>query len=195
MQMILLSEATAARRTLYFLAANTADDSAYTSTLTGADIKISIAGSAEANSTGTATHIANGLFKYVFEAAEVATLGAGSLRLAKTGVYGDVYTFQVVAVNPYDAAAFGMSNLDATITSRLADEDYSEPGAAVLAAAVFSGVSLQTTLQRIFAGAAGKRAGIGSGIEYYYDPPGTTAIITATIDASGNTTAITYGAP
>jgi hypothetical protein len=189
------SEATAARRTVSFVVAASADDSPYTSALSGADLKISKAGAAEADSAGTATHVANGRYTYVFTAGEVDTLGEICIRINKTGTWGDIVVAQVVAVNANDSAAFGISRIDAAVTTRLASGDYTDPGTDVLAAQVFSGVSLQTTLQRIFAGAAGKRAGIGSGIEYYYDPPGTTAIITATIDSSGNTTAITYGAP
>ena len=111
------SEATAARRTVYFTAVET-DDTTYESTLAGADIRISKAGGAEANSLGTATHIATGLFKYVFDAGEVDTLGEVSLRLAKTGVYNDVRVVNVVPFDPYSSTSLGLSNLDATVSSR-----------------------------------------------------------------------------
>lgn len=113
------SEATDARKTVYFTAVNTADDSAYTSTLSSADIQISKAGGAEANSAGTATHIATGLFKYVMTAGECDTLGEVSIRLAKAGVYNDVRTVNVVAFDPYSATSLGLSNLDATVSSCL----------------------------------------------------------------------------
>lgn len=112
------SESTAARRTVYFTAVNTADDSAYTSTLSGADIQVSKAGGAESNSAGTATHIATGLFKYVMTAGECDTLGEVSIRLAKSGVYNDVRTVNVVPWDPYSASSLGLSNLDATVSSR-----------------------------------------------------------------------------
>lgn len=111
------SESTAARRTVYFTAVNTADDSAYTSTLSGADIQVSKAGGAESNSAGTATHIATGLFKYVMTAGECDTLGEVSIRLAKSGVYNDVRTVNVVPWDPYSSTGLGLSNLDATVSS------------------------------------------------------------------------------
>lgn len=112
------SEATAARRTVFFTAINTADDSVYTSTLSGSDIMLSKAGGTEAASTGTATHIATGLFKYVLATDEVDTLGELSLRLAKTGVYNDVRVINVVGFDPYSATSLGLSNLDAAVGTR-----------------------------------------------------------------------------
>lgn len=120
------SESTSARRTVYFTAVKTADDTAYTSTLSGSDIMISKAGGSEAASAGTATHIATGLFKYVMTAGECDTLGEVSIRLAKSGVYNDVRTVNVVPWDPYSASSLGLSNLDATVSSRLASADYED---------------------------------------------------------------------
>jgi len=118
------SESTAARRTVYFTAVNTADDSAYTSTLSGSDIMISKAGGSEAASAGTATHIATGLFKYELTTGECDTLGELSIRLAKAGVYNDVRVVNIVAFDPYNTTSLGLTNVDATVSSRLASSDY-----------------------------------------------------------------------
>ncbi len=112
------SESTAARRTVYLTAVNTADDSAYTGALSGADIMIGKAGAAESASAGTATHVATGLFKYVMTAGECDTLGETSIRLAKSGVYNDVRTVNVVAFDPYTGSDLGLTNLDTTVSSR-----------------------------------------------------------------------------
>jgi len=119
------SEATAARRTVILGPfANTADDSAYTSSLSGADLKISKAGAAFANSAGTATHLEAGYFSYVLTAAECDTLGTLVIRCAKTGVYPDGYTVQIVAFDPNAVAGLGLTNLDAAVSTRLATTDY-----------------------------------------------------------------------
>jgi hypothetical protein len=112
------SESTAARRTFYFTATNTADDSAYTGALSGADLKISKAGGAEASSAGTATHIATGLFKYEATAGECDTLGELCLRVAKSGLYNDVRVKTVVPWDPFNASSLGLTNIDAPISTR-----------------------------------------------------------------------------
>lgn len=111
------SEAAAARRTIYFTAVQSTDDAAYTGTLAGADIRVSKAGGAEANSLGTATHIATGLFKYELTAGECDTVGEVSIRIAKADIYNDVRTVNVVAFDPYSATSLGLTNLDATVSS------------------------------------------------------------------------------
>lgn len=120
------SESTSARRTVYFTAVKTADDTSYTSTLSGSDIMISKAGGSEAASAGTATHIAAGLFKYELTTGECNTLGELSIRLAKTGVYNDVRVVNIVAFDPYSASSLGLTNLDTTVSSRLASSDYED---------------------------------------------------------------------
>lgn len=162
------SESTAARRTVYFTAVNTADDSAYTSTLSGADIQVSKAGGAESNSAGTATHIATGLFKYVMTAGECDTLGEVSIRLAKSGVYNDVRTVNVVPWDPYNATSLGLSNIDATVSSRLASADY-EDLATMLAAAdtIETGLPLGDAIRFMVAVLAGVTGGAGTGTETY----------------------------
>jgi hypothetical protein len=187
------SETTAARRTVYFTAVNTADDSAYTSTLSGADIRISKSGGAEANSTGTATHIATGLFKYEFAVGEVDTLGELSLRLAKTGVYNDVRTINIVAFDPYDGTGLGLTTLDATVSSRLSSSNYAAPTTLLTETdGVETGLTLREALRIVLASAAGRRSGIGTGTELYRDFGNTKSRITMVFDGNGNTTSVTY---
>jgi len=162
------SESAAARRTVYFTAVNTADDSAHTSTLSGADIRVSKAGGSESNSSGTATHIATGLFKYVLTADECDTLGEVSIRLAKAGVYNDVRVVNIVAFDPYTGSDLGLTNLDAPMSSRLASNDYQNI-AAMLAEpdTIENGVSLRGFLRALGAVQGGKTAGAGTGTEYF----------------------------
>jgi hypothetical protein len=186
------SEATAARRTIYFTAVNT-DDSAYTSTLSGADIQISKAGGAEANSAGTATHIATGLFKYVMDVSECDTLGEMSIRLAKTGVYNDVRVINIVGFDPNSATSLGLSNLDATVSSRLATASYQDVDDILDAAdSIETGVTIRGMFRLILAALAGKISGGGTTtITIRNAVADSKARITATVDSSGNRTAIT----
>jgi hypothetical protein len=194
MQLIKQSESTAARRTIFIgPLANTADDSAYTSTLTGADLRISKAGGSESNSAGTATHIANGLFKYEFTAGECDTLGALSVRVAKTGVYGDVFVSQVVPLDPYDATALGLSRLDAAVSTRLASSTYEAPDTLLTeASGIEPGLTLQGALRLILAATSGRRSGIGTGTELYRDYGNTKARVSMVFDSNGNTSSVTY---
>lgn len=186
------SESTAARRTVYFTAVNTADDSAYTSTLSGADIQVSKAGEAESNSAGTATHIATGLFKYVMTAGECDTLGEVSIRLAKSGVYNDVRTVNVVPWDPYAVAGLGLTNLDATVSSRVAAADYEAIDDWLDSAdSVETGLTLRGFFRLAGAVLFGKSAGAGSGTETFRSAVADGKVrVTSTI-SSNNRTAVT----
>ena len=111
------NESTAARRTIYVQLTKTADDTAYTTALGAADLKISKAGGAEASSDGTSTHLGGGVFAYVLTIDEVGTLGAGYVRVAQADCYARVYPFQIVAFDPMAASNLGLSNLDTTVSS------------------------------------------------------------------------------
>lgn len=190
------SEATAARRTVVLGPfANTSDDSAYTSALSGADLKISKAGGAFANSTGTATHLEAGYFAYVLTASECDTLGELVIRCAKTGVYPDAKAVQVVAFDPCAATNLGLTNLDTTVGSRLPTASYAAPSTLLTSTdGVETGLTLQAAIRLVLAGVAGRRMGIGSDTEVYRDFGNTKARITMTLDSGGNTTAVTYDA-
>lgn len=186
------SEATAARRTIYFTAVNTADDSAYTSVLAGADIRIGKSGGSEADSLGTATHIATGLFKYVFDTTEVDTVGEVSVRLAKSGVYNDVRVVNVVAFDPYAVAGLGLTNLDATVSSRVAAADYEAIDDWLDSAdSVETGLTLRGFFRLAGAVLFGKSAGAGSGTETFRSAVADGKVrVTSTI-SSNNRTAVT----
>lgn len=159
------SESIAARRTVYITAVNTADDSAYTGSLSGADLMVGKAGGTEANSTGTATHVATGLFKYVFATAELDTLGEVSLRLAKTGVYNDVRVVNVVAFDPYTGSNLGLSSLDTTVSSR---SSHSVADILDLADGVETGMTPRQALRLVAAILGGKTEGADTTSEKFY---------------------------
>ncbi|HMN15296.1 MAG TPA: hypothetical protein PKD55_23515, partial [Bellilinea sp.] len=116
---IYINESNAARRTIDLALANTADGSPYTGAAPGVgEAKVKKAGGSEANHAGTFTHIGGGHWEYTFHAGEVDTNGKLSLRINKSGVYGDVYSHQVVSYNPHSASSLGLSNLDAAISTR-----------------------------------------------------------------------------
>jgi len=185
------SESTAARRTIYFTAVET-DDTSYESTLSGADIRISKAGGSEADSLGTATHIATGLFKYVFDTTEVDTVGEVSVRLAKSGVYNDVRVVNVVAFDPYAVAGLGLTNLDATVSSRVAAADYEAIDDWLDSAdSVETGLTLRGFFRLAGAVLFGKSAGAGSGTETFRSAVADGKVrVTSTI-SSNNRTAVT----
>lgn len=187
------SESTASYRTIFLLAANSVDDSAYTSGLSGADLKISKAGAAEASSAGTATHLGGGLYKYEFTTGEVDTLGAISVRISKAGVWGDVVTGQVVAFNPNQAASLGLSNLDAAVSSRVAQASYEAPSTLLTYPdGIETGWTLQQALRIALAVLAGEVSGAGTGTEVFRNITDSKARVTSTVDTSGNRTAVSY---
>jgi hypothetical protein len=174
MQIIKQSESTASLRTVYITAINSADDTPYTGAFTSAELRISKAGGAEANSAGTATHIANGVHAYQLTVAEVNTLGPVLLRIARTGVYGSAFSFQVVVTDPYSATASADALLDR-------------------ADGVEAGLTLRNALRAIAAGQAAKRSGAGTATEVYRNAVADSKNrMTVSTDASGNVTAITY---
>lgn len=185
------SESTAARRTIYFTAVET-DDTSYESTLSGADIRISKAGGSEADSLGTATHIATGLFKYVFDTTEVDTVGEVSVRLAKSGVYNDVRVVNIVAFDPYSATSLGLTNLDATVSSRVAAADYEAIDDWLDSAdSVETGLTLRGFFRLAGAVLFGKSSGAGSGTETFRSAVADGKVrVTSTI-SSNNRTAVT----
>lgn len=158
------SESTAARRTFYFTATNTADDSAYTGALSGADLKISKAGGAEASSAGTATHIATGLFKYEATAGECDTLGELCLRVAKSGLYNDVRVKTVVPWDPFNASSLGLSNLDAAVSTR---STLTAATLLDLADGIETGLTPRQALRLIASVIAGLTTGAGTNTEVF----------------------------
>lgn len=120
MHLFKLSESTAARRRLLLRCVDATDGVTAETGLTFAagELKVSKNGGAEANHAGTVTEIAGGMYHYEFAAAELDTIGTLYVRVEKTGVHPFVGVAQVVAYDPNDAAALGISRLDAAVSSR-----------------------------------------------------------------------------
>lgn len=187
------SESTAARRTISFVVSNTSDGSGHTTNLLASELKISKGGGAEANASNGSTHVANGRHTLVLTAGEIDTIGELSIRIAKTGVYGDVITHQVVAYDPGDAADLGLTNVDATISSRLATVAYEAPSALLTTTdGVETNWTVRDALRVMLSVLAGKVSGAGTGTEVFRSVTDTDNRVTATVDTSGNRTSVTY---
>jgi hypothetical protein len=197
MQVIKLSEATAAYRKFMFFAFD--DDSADSYapktglTFSAGELRWKKAGVADANAAGTATELGGGWYEYEATAGECDTLGVALLRTNKTDVYSEGTPVQIVAYNPMSSVSLGLSNLDATVSSRLPTSTYEAPSTLLsYASGIDTGLTLKSALQAIFATTAGRRSGVSSGIELFRNYPNTGNTISMTYDASGNTTAVTY---
>jgi hypothetical protein len=197
MQQVLLNEATAARRRipLFLFDDDAADDFAPKTGLTfsASEILISKNGATEVNSAGSVVEIAGGGYYYQATQAELDTVGFFSVRPNKTDVYGSPSVVQIIALNLYDAAAAGMTNLDAVISTRLASASYAAPTALLTSTdGVETGLTLQGALRLMVASVAGRRSGVNTGVELMRDYANSKTRITMTFDSNGNTTAVTY---
>lgn len=189
------SASTGAKRTIIFRAVDATDGYTAETGLTfgSGEIKISKNGAAEANHAGTVTEIAGGMYKYEFALAEVDTVGALSFRTNKSGVRPQAFLHQVVAFDPTSAASLGLSNLDATVSSRLQGTSYTAPTALLTSTdGVETGLTVQGALRLILAAVAGRRTGLTSTAASFKDYPNTKVRVTMTYDASGNTSTATY---
>ncbi len=119
------SQATAARRRIPFYFVDDTDGKTPEMGLTfsGSDIKVSKNGGAEADFGGSMSEVSGGLYYYEATAGELDTLGFLTVRAIKSGARTFPALVQVVAMDDYDAAAAGMSNLNATVGSRAAPGD------------------------------------------------------------------------
>ena len=111
-------EATAARRRIPLYLVDSGDGiTPETAVSPGtAELKVSKNGAGEANFGGSWNNVGNGIYYYEATAAELDTVGYLSLRLAVAGVRTFIAVAQVVAFDPYDVAAMGMTNLDAAVS-------------------------------------------------------------------------------
>lgn len=98
----------------------TADGSAVT---TGASLVVAKDG-VEAAAAGTLAHYAGGIWKYTPTQGET-NCAIMALVLTATGADTVLLNILTTAANPQDATAFGIGNLDAAITSRMAT--YTQP--------------------------------------------------------------------
>jgi hypothetical protein len=115
--MALLKQSTTYTRT-FFMVSSTDHLSAKTG-LTVV-VNISKAGAAFGAAAGAVSEIANGWYKVALTTADTGTLGDLSFHCTSSGADDTDFVDQVVAVDVQDAVAFGLSRLDAAISSRMA---------------------------------------------------------------------------
>lgn len=119
--------------------------------------------------------------------ASTTNLTAGTIATVSGNVNGSVGS----------VTGLTASNLDATVSSRLASASYTAPdSAATIAAAVWAtvidGTNSAIKLMRGMAAALlGKASGLATTSAVYRDAPDSKDVITATVDADGNRTAVT----
>lgn len=124
--MLLLSEATAARRRWYFACVDDTDGKTPETGLTFAagELQLSKNGAAFGNVAGTATEVSDGLYYYEATAGELDTVGALAFKVEKSGVRLVLMAVgQVVATDPYTAGATSaqVDTLEASATAIEAD--------------------------------------------------------------------------
>lgn len=196
MQALKQNESVASRRRIYFFCADddAADNYAPKTglTFTAGETKISKAGAAEVNAAGTVTEIGGGWYSYEFTTSEVDTLGFVLFRTSKTDVYTDGVMCQIVAFDPFNTASLGITNLDATVSSRLATASYAAPSTLLtFSDGIETGVTLQQAMRLVTSILGGRVSGAKTGIEVFRNVIDTKNRVTATIDSSGNRTSIT----
>jgi hypothetical protein len=195
MTMVKVNEATAARRRVLFFCAD--DDSADSYapktglTFSAGELKVSKTLASEANAVGTVTELGGGFYVYEFTAGEVDTLGVVGLRVAKTDVYSEMVQVMVVAFDPFAAAGLGLTNLDATVSSRLASASYEAPSSLLdLSDGIESGITVRQGLRAMAAMLTGLLSGARSGTETFRGINNGPVRVIMTVDASGNRTSI-----
>lgn len=149
------------------------------------------AGSAAANATNFATVVeaGNGRYWYQASAAELDTLGKAILTVVKTDVFAEDTTILVVPWDPFAVAGLGLTNLDATISSRSshdADDVWDD------ADGIETGLTPRQAMRLLCAIIGGLTAGGGTATEIFRAAV-SNAEPRATVTITGaNRTAITY---
>ena len=194
------SETTAARRWTLFQCFD--DDSVdnYVPktglTFSSGELKVAKAGVAYANAANFATVVeaGNGYYWYQYSETELNTLGPVALIVEKSDVTADASLGVVVAYDPYSSSTLGLTNLDAAISSRLASSNYQDIDDLLdFTDSVETGLTLRGLFRLLAAALAGKISGGGTTtITIRNAVADTKPRITATVDSSGNRTAITY---
>lgn len=113
-----------------------------------------------------------------------------------------VMEVELTAVNNQDAAAFGLSRLDATVSSRLATSGYTAPPTAAQnatelldqAAGVETNRTVRQALRLMLAALGGKLSGAATATVAIRDTNDSKNRITASVDADGNRTSVSYDA-
>ena len=180
-------------------------------------------GGAFASISPVVTDRGSGWYSLALTVAHTDTLGDFVLHVTATNADASDMLDRVVAVDYTDAYAFGLSRIDAAVTTRavagdamtltagydpaksaakagdamaLTTGERSNVVAALLdlADAIETGFTLRQALRVIAAAVGGKVSGSGTGTEVFRDIADLKNRITATVDSSGNRTAITVDA-
>lgn len=194
MQLLQQSETTASYRRILLACVDATDGFTPETGLTFAagELKLSKNGATETNHAGTVTEVAGGVYYYEATAGELDTLGTFTVRINKTGVRGNVSVVQVVPFDPYSAASLGLTNLDATVSTRLASAAYTAPSSILTDAnGVETGVTVQQALRLMAAVLGGKLSGAGTGTEVFRSVIDSKNRMTVLTDSSGNRTSVT----
>lgn len=152
------------------------------------------AGSAAANATNFATVVeaGNGRYWYPASAAELDTLGKAILTVVKTDVFAEDTTILVVPWDPFAVAGLGLTNLDATVSSRLASADYEDIDTWMdTADSVETGLTLRGFFRLAAAVLFGKTSGAGTGTETFRSAVADGKVRVTTTISGNNRTAIT----
>ena len=141
-------------------------------TFAAGELKFSKNGAAEVNVGGTVTEVAGGVYYYNPTTAELDTLGYIAIRTNKSTVRDSVFIAQVVVVDLYVA-------LDTAIFD--------------VAAGVETGVTFREAMKLMLSALAGKVSGAGTATNVFRNAVADSKNrITATVDSSGNRSAISY---
>ncbi len=186
---IKLSESTAARRRIPVLLVDSTDGFTPKTGQTAPTVTISKNGATAVSGAGTFTEVGNGVYYYEFTVGEADTLGWIALNVQKATCRQYNAIIQVMA---YDYAAgtnLGLSNLDASITSR--------PSATSIADAVLvrniatggdgDGSTTERTVRSALRAMRNKVA-VASGVMTVYKEDDTATGWTATLSNTANVT-------
>jgi hypothetical protein len=117
---MLLKQSTAYTR-MFFMVSSTDHLTAKTSA--SPSVSVSKAGGAFGAAGGTVTEVSNGWYKIALTTTDTNTLGDLAYHVTGTGADDTDFADGVIAVDLADAVAFGLSRLDAAVTTRLAPTD------------------------------------------------------------------------
>lgn len=112
------SESTAARRRVPFYLVDATDGVTPETGESGGQPQISKNGGAFSNTSATLTAVGNGQYYVELTAGELDTLGRAQLRYKSANTLEAPVAIDVVAFDPFDATALGVSRIDATVSSR-----------------------------------------------------------------------------
>jgi hypothetical protein len=173
--------------------------------LTGATIAVKrvVDGAAQASATGVVTEAGGGQYNFAPSAADTNGNSVSFLFTA-TGAVPVEKTVLCTACDPTSAASFGITNLDAAVSTRstYAGGPVASVAAPVAIAAagldnvvVEAGINARQALAEVLAASAGVVAGMGTGTVVIKGGGVAATRISATTDVDGNRIAVTLTPP